>query len=419
MKSLSDYLKQSHTFRNLTIFFAVMGPGIITASVGNNSAGIATYSLAGAHFGYSLVWSFIPMALALIVAQEMSARMAVATGKGLADLIRENYGVKVTFYLMLILFGVNLICLMAEFSGVAASLEIFQINKYISVPAAAVLVWMLVVKGSYKIVERVFLVLSFLYFSYIISGLIAHPDWGKALKQMIIPEFHLNFDSSLMLIGMIGTTITPWMQFYLQSTIVEKRVDIVEYAHVKLDVIIGCLLACCVAFFIVVASAATLFQNGVAIETVKDAAMALKPLAGNYASGLFAFGLFNAALFAVSILPLSTAYCICEGMGWDEGVDKRFDEAPQFFSLYTAMIVIAAGVVLLPDFPFLKVMYFSQVGNGIVLPIVLMMMLKLINDKDVMGEYVNTKFFNGIAFVTISVVILLTILMIIFSFLYS
>src|SRR3989338_1096169 len=404
-------------FKSTIAFLAVMGPGIITASVGNNSAGIATYSLAGAHFGYSLVWSFIPMTLALIVAQEMSARMAVATGKGLADLIRENFGVKFTFYLMLLLFIVNLICLMAEFSGLAASLEIFHINKYISVPIAALLVWLLVVKGSYKLVERIFLIISFFYLSYIISGFISHPDWKSAFHQMVAPEFNLNLESTVMIVGMIGTTITPWMQFYLQSTIVEKKISADEYKHVRLDVIVGCVVACIVAFFIVVACAATLFKAGVRVETVKDAALALKPLAGEYASWLFAFGLFNAAIFAVSILPLSTAYCICEGMGWEEGIDKNLHEAPQFFGLFTAMIVIAAGVVLLPNFPLLKMMYFSQVGNGIVLPLILIFMYWLVNNPDIMGEFVNSRTFNVVTLLTICIMIGLTAMMLVFALL--
>jgi len=391
-----------------------MGPGIITASVGNNSAGIATYSLAGAHFGYSLLWSFLPMLLSLIAAQEMCARMAVATGKGLADLIREKFGVRITFYLMLLLFFVNLFCIMAEFSGIAASLEIFNVPKYVSVPMAGVLVWLLVVKGTYQFVERIFLVFSFFYFSYIISGLLAHPHWSDALERMIIPKFDLSFGATVMLIGMLGTTITPWMQFYIQSSIVEKRVSIADYKHIQLDVILGCAVACIVAFFIVVACAGTLYEGQVSVATVKDAALALKPLAGPYASWLFAFGLFNAALFAVSILPLSTAYSICEGMGWEAGVDQRFQQAPQFFGLYTSMIAIGAGVVLIPHFPLLKMMYLSQVGNGILLPCVLVFILSLVNDKDIMGEFANNFSFNVIAWGTVGLTICLTVLMMYF-----
>ncbi len=408
-------MKDNKFFRNITIFLAVMGPGIITANVDNDAGGIATYSLAGAHFGYGLLWSLIPITLALIVVQEMCARMAVATGKGLADLIRENFGVKITFYLMLILFIVNLSNVMAEFAGVAAGLEIFHISKFISVPLSGVFVWFLVVKGTYKSVEKTFLLACFFYVAYVISGLLAHPQWHDVLKGSVIPTFHLDIHYIIMLVGLVGTTIAPWMQFYLQSSIVEKGISVEEYKHLRLDVVSGCVLAPVVAFFIVVACAATLFQAGVRIETAKDAALALQPLAGNYASWLFAFGLFNASLFAASVLPLSTAYCICEGMGWEEGVDKRFEEAPQFFSLYTAMIVIGAGIVLLPEFPLLKIMYFSQVGNGVLLPFILIFMLLLSNNKDIMGEFINSKIFNAIAVFTIAIVILLTMGMIIFS----
>jgi Mn2+/Fe2+ NRAMP family transporter len=316
---------------------------------------------------------------------------------------------------MLLLFFVNLLCLIAEFSGLAASLEIFNISKYISIPISAFLVWMLVVKGTYKAVERTFLVLSSFYVAYIISGFIAHPDWSSAFKQTVLPSFDLNFQSSLMLIGMIGTTITPWMQFYLQSSVVEKRVGVENYKSLRLDVIVGCVVASIVAFFIVVACAATLFKENVSVQTVSDAALALRPLAGPYASFLFAFGLFNAAIFAVSILPLSTAYSICEGMGWEEGIDKNFKDAPQFFWLYTIMIAIGAGVVLIPNFPFLKMMYLSQVGNGILLPFILLFMLSLVNDEEIMGEFKNTPSLNTITYIVVAVLILLTILMLAFS----
>lgn len=396
-----------------------MGPGIITANVDNDAGGIATYSLAGAHFGYTLLWSLIPITLALIIVQEMCARMAVATGKGLADLIRENFGVKVTFYLMLVLLVVNLTNVMAEFAGVAASLEIFHISKFFSVPLAAFSVWFLVLRGTYKSVEKIFLFACFFYIAYVISGFIAKPDWTQVAQQTFAPKIDFDLKYSIMLVGVIGTTIAPWMQFYLQSSIVEKGISIEDYKHVRLDVIGGCILAPAVAFFIVVACAATLFQQGVHIETAKDAALALRPLAGNYATWLFAFGLFNASIFAACILPLSTAYCICEGMGWDAGVDKRYEEAPQFFGLYAAIIVIGAGVVLLPHFPLMSIMYFSQVGNGILLPFILIFMLFLINDKEIMGEFTNSRFFNIISIFTVAIVIALTLVMVVFSLKYG
>lgn len=410
-----EKIKNSKLIRNVALFLAVMGPGIITANVDNDAGGIATYSLAGAHFGYTLLWSLIPITIALIIVQEMVARMAVATGKGLADLIRENYGVKVTFYLMVVLFFVNLSNVMAEFAGVAASLEIFRISKYFSVPASAFFVWLLVVKGTYKSVEKIFLYACLFYVAYVISGFLSHPDWNEVLAQTMHPTFEWSLTYTVMLVGLVGTTIAPWMQFYLQSSIVEKGVTIQEYKHLKLDVVGGCVIAPVVAFFIVVACAATMYKAGIPINSAKDAALALKPLAGKYASWLFSFGLFNASIFAASILPLSTAYCICEGMGWDAGVDKRFEEAPQFFWLYAFMILIGAGVVLIPNFPLLKIMYFSQVGNGILLPVILIIMLFLINNKDIMGDMTNSKLLNIITWLTVAIIIVLTLIMVVFT----
>jgi len=307
---LMDKIKNSKPIKHIALFLAVMGPGIITANVDNDAGGIATYSLAGAHFGYTLLWSLIPITLALIIVQEMCARMAVATGKGLADLIRENYGVKLTFYLMFVLFIVNLANVMAEFSGIAVSLEIFHISKYFSVPISAFFVWMLVVKGTYKSVEKIFLFACFFYIAYVISGFIAKPDWSEVFKQTIAPEFSWNLDYTVMLVGLIGTTIAPWMQFYLQSSIVEKGVTIEEYRHLRLDVVGGCIIAPVIAFFIVVACAATLFEAGVMIESAQEAALALRPLAGNYATWLFSFGLFNASIFAASVLPARISHFI-------------------------------------------------------------------------------------------------------------
>ncbi len=418
MKKLIGTIRNSKPIRNLLLFLAVMGPGIITANVDNDAGGIATYSLAGAHFGYTLLWSLIPVTIALIIVQEMCARMAVATGKGLADLIRENYGVKLTFYLMLALFFVNLSNVMAEFAGIAVSLEIFHISKFISVPLSAFFVWWLVVKGTYKSVEKIFLFACLFYVCYVISGFIAHPNWEDVFQQTIKPKIEWNLTYIVMLVGIIGTTIAPWMQFYLQSSIVEKGITIDEYKHLRIDVVGGCIIAPVIAFFIVVACAATLFQAGIRVESAADAAMALEPFAGKHATWLFAFGLFNASIFAASILPLSTAYSICEGMGWDAGVDKRFEEAPQFFWLYAAMIIIGAGVVLMPRFPMLTVMYLSQVGNGLLLPVILILMTLLINKKELMGEFVNTKKLNIITWFTVGVISLTTLIMIIFLIVY-
>lgn len=342
--------------------------------------------------------------------------MAVATGKGLADLIRENFGVKITFYFMLALLFVNLANVMAEFAGVAASLEIFGISKYISVPLSAAFVWVLVVKGNYKSVEKVFLTACVFYVAYVISGFMAKPNWSEVLHDTVKPHIQFDVEYIMILVALIGTTIAPWMQFYLQSSVVEKRINPEEYPYARLDVIIGCIFAPIVAFFIVVACAATLYQAGIRVDTAQDAAIALKPLAGDYASWLFAFGLFNASLFAASVLPLSTAYSICEGMGWDTGIDKQFKEAPQFFGLYTAIIMVGAGIVLIPSFPLLKIMYLSQVGNGILLPIVLIFMITLINDESIVGEFVNTKFFNIVCWVTVITLSILSSALLVFSF---
>ncbi len=417
--SLWAKFRQNRFVANTLLFLAIMGPGIITANVDNDAGGITTYSLAGAHFGYSLLWSLIPITFALIVVQEMCARMAVATGKGLADLIRESFGVKMTFYLMLALLLVNLSNVMAEFAGVAASMEIFGVSKYISVPLAGLFVWLLVVRGTYKLVERVFLGACLFYVAYLISGVMAKPDWHDVARQTLIPSFEFKLDYIIMLVGLVGTTIAPWMQFYLQSSVVEKGVAPEDYKMVRLDVVTGCIIAPVVAFFIVVACAATIHHSGTTIATAKDAALALQPFAGVHATWLFALGLFVASIFAAAILPLSTAYSICEGMGWDAGIDRRFEEAPQFFGLYTAMIVIGAGAVLYPRFPLLDVMYFSQVGNGVLLPVILIFMLKLINDKRIMGEFTNSRTFNIIAWVTVAVVILLTLMMVGFNLVYG
>jgi NRAMP (natural resistance-associated macrophage protein)-like metal ion transporter len=396
----------------LMVVLAIIGPGIITANVDNDSGGIATYSLAGARFGYGLLWSLIPITVALIVVQEMCARMGVVTGKGLADLIREQYGVKVTFYIMVALLFTNLANTVAEFAGVAAALEIFGVSKYVSIPISALFVWWLVVYGTYQRVEKVFLVACVFYVSYLISGFMARPPWGEVLTRMVVPEFSWHAQYIVMLIGLVGTTIAPWMQFYLQAAVVEKGVRLADYRYTRYDVIVGCIFTDVVAMFIIVACAATLFKHQIPIETAADAALALAPLAGKYCAGLFAFGLFNASLFAASVLPLSTAYYVCEAFGWETGIDKRFREAPSFFGLYTALIVLGAVFILIPRFPLLEIMYLSQVVNGVLLPFVLIVMLLLINRTDLMGSHVNSRTFNVIAWGTSGIMIVLTIAMV-------
>jgi len=391
------------------IFLVVAGPGIITSNVDNDAGGIATYSMAGAHFGYGLLWSLIPIMVALVIIQEMSARMGVVTGKGLSDLIRERFGVRITFYLLLALVLTNFGNVIAEFAGVAASLEIFYIPKYVSIPISAFLVWLLVVKGTYRSVEKIFLFACLFYITYIISGFLAKPDWNSVKNSLVTPEFKFSTGSLGMLIGLVGTTIAPWMQFYLQAAVVEKDIKVKDYKYSSLDVILGSLIVTIVAGFIILTCGATLFKAGIRIETAKDAALALKPLAGKYCSYLFAFGLLNASLFAASILPLSTAFVVCEGMGWEDGVNKKFSEAPQFYGLYSLLIFLGAGIVLLPGIPLIPVMYISQVINGIVLPVILVFMLVLINNKKLMGEYVNKGVYNFISWGTVIILVGLSI----------
>jgi NRAMP (natural resistance-associated macrophage protein)-like metal ion transporter len=397
----------------VALVLAVIGPGIITANVDNDAGGITTYSLAGAQFGYALLWTLIPITVALIVVQEMCARMGVMTGKGLADLIREQYGVKTTFYIMVALLVADLGNTVAEFAGVAASLEIFGVSKYLSIPGAALFVWWLVVYGTYRRVEKVFLVSCVFYVAYIISGVLARPPWGVVLTSLVVPEFSWRGNYLTMLIGVVGTTIAPWMQFYLQSAVVEKGIRPAQYRYCYHDVIVGCIVTNVVAMFIIVACAVTLFEHHIPIQTAQDAALALRPLAGRYCAGLFAFGLFNASLFAASILPLATAHYVCEGFGWETGIDKKFREAPQFFGLYTALIALGSVFILIPRFPLVAVMYLSQVVNGMLLPFVLIVMLLLVNRRDLMGEHVNSRTFNVIAWAASIIMIVLTVAMIV------
>ena len=397
----------------ILLILAVVGPGFITANVDNDAGGILTYSQAGAQFGYSLLWTMIPTTIALIVVQEMASRMGAVTGKGLSDLIREEFGFRITFLMMLALIVINFGNILSEFAGIASSLELFHASKYITVPVCAAFVWLIVVAGSYKSVEKVFLMASFFYVAYIVAGVLAKPHWVEAVTSTVTPP-HSNVWSSqaylYMTIGVIGTTIAPWMQFYLQASIVEKGITVRQYRTSRLDVISGCIFAVVVAWFIVVACAATMHVHGVRnIDTAAQAAIALRPLAGKYAYLLFAAGLFNASLFAASILPISTAYSVCEGLGFESGVGKKFREAPVFYWLYTALIAAGAGVILVPNFPYIKVILFSQVLNGIALPFVLVFMVLLINKRELMGEYVNSRFFNVVAWATTLVLIALTV----------
>jgi NRAMP (natural resistance-associated macrophage protein)-like metal ion transporter len=403
---------RSWKFR-LLLFFAIVGPGFITANVDNDSGGIFTYSAAGAQFGYTLLWTMIPITIALIVVQEMCARMGAVTGKGLSDLIREEFGLRITFLMMLGILITNFGNVVTEFIGIVGSMGLFGVSKYISVPICAVIVWLIAVKGQYKSVEKVFLAASFFYFTYIFAGVLAKPAWIEAMKATIKPPPLADLRQSpylYMVIGVVGTTIAPWMQFYLQSSIVEKGVTRRQYKTSRLDVIVGCIFTDVVAWFIIVACAATLYVHGIRdIRDAADAAQALRPLAGDWAYILFALGLFNASLFAASILPLSTAYTVCEGLGFESGVERKFSAAPAFYWLYTALIVAGGAVVLIPGLPLIKIAVFSQVVNGAVLPFVLIFMLLLINKKELMGEFVNKRTFNIIAWATTVIMIGLTV----------
>jgi len=408
-----------HRYRtSLLIFLAVLGPGIITANVDNDAGGIYTYSLAGAKFGFTLLWTLIPITVALVVVQEIVARMGVVTGKGLADLIREEYGFRTTFILMMMLLAADLGNTVAEFAGLASGMSVFGVTRYVAVPLGAVLVWALVVKGTYRTVEKVFLAACVFYVAYPVSCFLAHPKWPDAVISTLKPSFQFSGSYLYMLIGVVGTTIAPWMQFYLQAAVVEKGIKVKEYIYSRWDVIVGCIITDVVAFFIIVACAATIYLSGHRqINDAGDAALALRPLAGHAASALFAFGLCNASLFSACILPLATAYYVCEGLGLEAGINKRFDEAPTFYWLYTSLIVVGAlAVMALSEAKQIPIILFSQVANGVLLPFVLIFMLHLVNREDLMGKYKNTRLFNYIAWVTCVVMIVLTLLLVVSTF---
>jgi NRAMP (natural resistance-associated macrophage protein)-like metal ion transporter len=412
-------LLRKHWKSRLALFIAVVGPGLIAGEGGNDAGGIWTYSVAGARFGYSLLWAMIPTTVALIVVQEMAARMGAVTGKGLSDLIREEFGFRVTFFLMTVLVVTNFGNVMAEFAGVASSLELFGISRFIVLPIAAALVWILVVHGTYNSVEKTFLVLSTVFVCYIFAGILAHPDWKAAAFATVtrpqdVGTGNYRYLYTYTLIGLVGTTIAPWMQFYLQASVVEKGITARQFRAARWDVIVGSLFAAVIAWFIIVACAATLHTAGrTEIRNAVDAAQALRPLAGEYAYILFALGLFNASLFAATVLPISTSYTVCEGLGFESGLDKKFHEAPAFYWLYTLLIAAGAGVLLLPRVPLVPIMVMSQVVNGVVLPFVLVFMLLLTNDRELMGEHVNSRGYNIVAWTTVGVMIALTLAMVV------
>jgi Mn2+/Fe2+ NRAMP family transporter len=402
--------------RRIALFLAVIGPGIITSNVDNDAGGIATYTQAGSAYGYALLWSLIPMTIALYVTEEMCARMGVITGKGLSDLIREEFGFRSTFFVMITGFLVDLGNVVAEFAGVAAAAQIFGVSKYVAVPLAAVAVWVLVLKGTYRQVEVIFLIACGFYLTYLFSALFSHPDWLQAARMTVFPSFHNIFSDTSYLItltALVGTTIAPWQFFYLQAGFVEKKVGPRQYPQAKLDVLFGSISCMLIVFFIIICTASTLHASGLTnITDAAEAAKALVPLAGKWAGLTFAFGLLNASLFAATILPLSTAHVICEGLGFESGIDHKFREAPAFYWLYTILILVGAGIVLFPNAPLWKIFIFSQVGNGVWLPIVIIFILLLVNRKDLMGEHTNTFFFNVVAWVTAIAMIALTLVLV-------
>lgn len=393
------------------MLLSLVGPAIITSNIDNDAGGIAIYSLAGARYGYNLLWTMVPIVLLLIIYQEMSSRMGIVTGKGLSDLIREHYGIRATFWVMVCLFLTNLGNTMAEFSGWAASMELFSISKYASVPLGALFVWFLVRRWNYSIFEKIFLFVCLIYLTYIFSAFLAKPDWGQVMTKTITPSMEWNMEYLIIIVSIIGTSITPWQQFYLQSVVVEKGLHESDMWASRFDVIFGAIMMGVVAYFIIVACGATLFPAGIKIESAEEAALSLKPFAGNYAYILFAIGLANASLFSACILPLATTYYICEAMGWEAGMGKSFREAPQFNALFTMILIIGAAFVLIPNLPLIKVMWFSQIINCLLLPAILIFMLQLVNNEEIMGDYKNSAWVNVVSWMSTGVLIILNVIL--------
>lgn len=390
-------------------FLAILGPGIITGSVDNDAGGITTYSVAGAVYGYNMLWTLVPSFIVLVIIQEMNARMGIVTGKGLADLIREKTGVKITFLIFIGLLIADIGNTTTEFAGVAGSMEVFGVSKYIAVPVVAAVVWILVVKGNYKIAERIFLLFSVTLLIYIVAAIAGKPDWSEIGNAMVRPQFDVDAKSTAMIMGIVGTTIAPWMQFYMQSSVIEKGLQMKDYKYSLIDIVVGCIATVVVAFFIIVACGSTLNKNGLQINEAKDAAMALEPLAGALASHVFAFGLLVASVFSATILPLATAFYICEAFGFEAGIDKKWNEAKEFYHLYTGILILSALIILIPNAPLIGISLWSQVINGILLPVVLVCMMLLVNNKKIMGIYTNKPINNIIGWTTVTILVLLSL----------
>lgn len=401
--------------RRLLAFIAILGPGMITANAGNDAGGIATFAALGADFGYSLLWILIPITIGLGVVQEMCARMGAVTGKGLADLIRERFGVRWTAVIMLALLVANAGVTVSEFVGIAAASELFGVSHYISVPLAAILVWTLVVKGSYKKVERVFLLMSLVFLGYIVSAFLSQPDWGAVAVGLVRPEFKLEHAFLFAFVAVIGTTISPYMQVYVQSSVVEKGVSVEDYSNTKTDVWVGTIFAIVIVFFIIVSTAATLHKAGIEIKTATDAAHSLRPLAGRYAETLFGLGLFGASMLAAGVLPLATAYSITEALGFEKGVSRSFREAPIFLGTFTFLVAVGAAIAIIPKLPLFRVLLVTQVINGLLLPVVLFAVLRLVNNRELMGSHVNGPLYNIAAWSTAILVTAISLLFILIT----
>ena len=401
--------------RRLLMYIAILGPGMITANAGNDAGGIATFASVGAEFGYSLLWILIPIAISLGIVQEMCARMGAVTGKGLADLIRERFGVRWTALIMLALLIANAGVTVSEFVGIAAAAELFNVSRFVAVPLAAILVWWLVAKGSYQKVEKAFLLMSLVFLGYIVSAFLSRPDWSAVAVGLVRPSFRLEHAFIFTLVAIIGTTISPYMQVYVQSSVVDKGVRADNYRETKTDVWVGTVFAILIVFFIVISTAATLHRSGIQISSAADAAQALRPLAGRYAETLFGLGLFGASMLAAGVLPLATAYSISEALGFEKGVSRSFREAPIFLGTFTFLVAVGAAIAVIPNLPLIRVLLVTQVINGLLLPIILFAVLRLVNNRELMGAHVNGPIYNVAAWLTAIVVTLLSLLFILMT----